>query len=111
VDALQKLLEKDYPRTAIGFDVARDTARQDALWQGRRGALQVLYGYGQGKRPLTMIECVVIPRDEKKILEFISYMEEVFNEEQVVAGTHDMPRLQLTSTSCSTSPNSKTDND
>jgi glycolate oxidase iron-sulfur subunit len=88
VDALQKLLETDYPKTAIGFDVARDPARQDALWQGRRGALQVLYGYGQGKRPLTMIECVVIPRDEEKLLAFISYMEEVFNEEQVVAGTH-----------------------
>ncbi len=88
VDALQKLLEKDYAQTAIGFDVARDPAKQDALWQGRRGALQVLYGYGQGKRPLTMIECVVIPRDEAKLLAFIRYMEEVFNEEQVVAGTH-----------------------
>ena len=88
VEALQRLLEKDHPQTAIGFDVARDPAKQDALWQGRRSALQVLYGYGQGKRPLTMIECVVIPRDEAKILEFISYMEEVFGQEQVVAGTH-----------------------
>ena len=88
VDALQKLLETDYPKTAVGFDVARDPARQDALWQGRRGALQVLYGYGQGKRPLTMIECVVIPRDEEKLLACIGYMEEVFSEEQVVAGTH-----------------------
>jgi glycerate-2-kinase/FAD/FMN-containing dehydrogenase/Fe-S oxidoreductase len=88
VDALQKLLETDYPKTAIGFDVARDPARQDALWQGRRGALQVLYGYGQGKRPLTMIECVVLPRNEEKLLAFISYMEDVFRQEQVVAGTH-----------------------
>lgn len=88
VNALRTLLEKEYPKTAVGFDVALDPARQDALWQGRRGALQVLYGYGQGKRPLTMIECVVIPRDEKKILEFIRYMEEVFDKEQVVAGTH-----------------------
>ncbi|TRZ53839.1 DUF4147 domain-containing protein, partial [bacterium] len=88
VDALQKLLKTDYPKTAIGFDVARDQARQDALWQGRRGALQVLYAYDPSKRPLTMIECVVIPRDEEKLLEFIRYMEEVFNKEQVVAGTH-----------------------
>ena len=35
-----------------------------------------------------MIECVVIPRDEAKISEFIGYMEEVLGEEQVVAGTH-----------------------
>ncbi len=88
VDALQKLLKTGYPRTAVGFDVAREPARQDALWQGRRGALQVLYGYGQGKRPLTMIECVVLPRSEEKILAFIRYMEEVFKEENIVAGTH-----------------------
>ena len=88
VDALQKLLAKNYPKTAIGFDVALDPARQDALWQGRRGALQVLYAYDPNKRPLTMIECVVIPRDEQKLLSFIRYMEEVFNQEQVVAGTH-----------------------
>ncbi len=88
VAALQKLLETDYPKTAVGFDVARDPAKQDALWQGRRGALQVLYAYDPAKRPLTMIECVVIPRDEEKILAFIRYMEQVFSEEQVVAGTH-----------------------
>jgi glycerate 2-kinase len=88
VDALQKLLEKNYARTAVGFDVARDPARQDALWQGRRGALQVLYAYDPNKRPLTMIECVVIPRNEEKLLSFIRYMEEVFDQEQVVAGTH-----------------------
>ena len=88
VAALKQLLEKDYPDTAIGFDVARDPARQDALWLGRRGALNVLYGYGQGKRPLPMIECVVLPRDEQKLLSFISYMEEVFSKEEVVAGTH-----------------------
>lgn len=88
VDALQKLLETDYAATAVGFDVARDPAKQDALWQGRRGALQVLYAYDPTKRPLTMIECVVIPRDEAKLLAFIRYMEEVFEQEQVVAGTH-----------------------
>lgn len=88
VDALKKLLEKEYPKTAIGFEVATDPARQDALWQGRRSALQVLYAYDPGKRPLTMIECVVLPRNEKKLLDFISYMEQVFEEEQVVAGTH-----------------------
>jgi glycerate-2-kinase/FAD/FMN-containing dehydrogenase/Fe-S oxidoreductase len=88
VEALKKLLEEEYPKSSIGFEVARDPAKQDALWQGRRSALQVLYAYDPGKRPLTMIECVVIPREEGKILEFISYMEEVFSEEQVVAGTH-----------------------
>ncbi len=88
VNALQELLERDYPKVAIGFDVARDPARQDALWQGRRGALQVLYAYDPNKRPLTMIECVVVPRDEEKLLAFIRYMEEVFNQEQVMAGTH-----------------------
>ena len=35
-----------------------------------------------------MIECVVIPRDGKKLLEFIKYMEEVLEQEQVTAGTH-----------------------
>jgi glycerate-2-kinase/FAD/FMN-containing dehydrogenase/Fe-S oxidoreductase len=88
VEALRKLLEEEYSKSSIGFEVARDPAKQDALWQGRRSALQVLYAYDPGKRPLTMIECVVIPRDEGKLLEFISYMEEVFSEEQVVAGTH-----------------------
>ena len=87
-DNLKKLLEKDYHQTAIGLDVARDSFKQDALWQGRRSALQVLYGYGRGKWPLTMIECVVIPRDEEKLLEFINYIEKVFLEDQVVAGTH-----------------------
>ena len=52
VEALETLLKTDYPKTAVGFDVARDPARQDALWLGRRGALNVLYGYSQGKRPL-----------------------------------------------------------
>ena len=88
VAALRALLEKDYPKTSIGFDVAYDPAKADALWQGRRSALQVLYGYDPNKRPLTMIECVVIPRDEKKLLDFITYMDQVFAEEQVVAGTH-----------------------
>lgn len=88
VEALRELLEKDYPETAVGFDVAYDPARQDALWQGRRAALQVLYSYQPGKRPLPMIECVVIPRDEQKLRDFISYMDQVFEEEQVVAGTH-----------------------
>ena len=88
VDSLQKLLETGYFKTDFTFDVARDTVRQNALWQGRRSALQVLYNYGEGKRPLTMIECVVIPRDEMKLLTFIKYMETVFHEEQVVAGTH-----------------------
>ncbi len=88
VEALRKLLKEDYPESAIGFEVATDPAKQDALWLGRRSALQVLYAYDPGKRPLTMIECVVLPRDEKKLLEFISYMEKVFEEEQVVAGTH-----------------------
>ena len=88
VEALRTLLEKDYPQTAVGFDVARDPAKQDALWQGRRAALNVLYSYDPSKRPLPMIECVVIPRDEQKLLDFISYMDQVFAEEQVVAGTH-----------------------
>lgn len=88
VAALRELLERDYPKTAIGFDVARDPAKSDALWAGRRSALQVLYTYDPSKRPLTMIECVVIPRDEKKLLEFITYMDQVFTEEEVVAGTH-----------------------
>ena len=88
VESLKGLLEKEYSESAIGFEVARDPARQDALWLGRRSALQVLYAYDPGKRPLTMIECVVLPRDEKKLLQFISYMEEVFDEEHVVAGTH-----------------------
>ena len=88
VQSLKELLEKGYPESAIGFEVATDPAKQDALWLGRRSALQVLYAYDPGKRPLTMIECVVLPRDEKKLMEFISYMEEVFDEEQVVAGTH-----------------------
>jgi len=88
VEALKKLLEKDYPKTAIGFDVATDPVKQDAFWQGRRNALLVLYAYDANKKPLTMIECVVIPRDEKKLLDFINYMEELFEENQVVAGTH-----------------------
>jgi len=88
VEALKKLLDKDYPKTAIGLDVATDPAKQDAFWLGRRSALQVLYAYDPTKIPLTMIECVVIPRDEKKLLDFISYMEKVFDEEQIVAGTH-----------------------
>lgn len=88
VRALKDLLEKEYPDTAVGFDVATDPAKQDALWVGRRAALQVLYSYDPAKRPLTMIECVVLPRDEKVILGFIKYMEEVLEEEQVVAGTH-----------------------
>jgi FAD/FMN-containing dehydrogenase/Fe-S oxidoreductase len=88
VESLKELLEKEYPESAIGFEVATDPAKQDALWLGRRSALQVLYAYDPGKRPLPMIECVVLPRDEKKLLEFIGYMEEVFDEEHVVAGTH-----------------------
>ncbi|HOR00709.1 MAG TPA: DUF4147 domain-containing protein [Anaerolineae bacterium] len=88
VAALRELLGRDYPQTAIGFDVAYDQAKADALWQGRRSALNVLYAYDPSKRPLTMIECVVIPRDQQKLLEFITYMDEVFNQEQVVAGTH-----------------------
>jgi FAD/FMN-containing dehydrogenase/Fe-S oxidoreductase len=87
VEDLKKILD-EYPKSAMGFEVAKDPVKQDALWQGRRSALQVLYTYDPGKRPLTMIECVVIPRDEGKILDFINYMEEVFEEEQVVAGTH-----------------------
>lgn len=88
VKALKELLDRDYSKTCFGFDVATDPAKQDALWVGRRSALQVLHTYDSGKRPLTMIECVVIPRDEAKISEFIRYMEEVLGEEQVVAGTH-----------------------
>ena len=88
VDDLQKLLETDFVKTAIGFDIAREPSKQNTLWQGRRSALQVLYGYGQGKRPLTMIECVVIPRDGEKLLAFIKYMEDVLDQEQVIAGTH-----------------------
>jgi FAD/FMN-containing dehydrogenase/Fe-S oxidoreductase len=86
VDALKTILE-GYP-AAVGFEVATDPAQQDSLWVGRRSALQVLHNYDPRKRPLTMIECVVIPRDEAKIADFISYMENVFGEEQVVAGTH-----------------------
>ncbi|MCX5822147.1 MAG: DUF4147 domain-containing protein [Deltaproteobacteria bacterium] len=85
-EALKKVLDK-YP-SALGFEMATDPAKQDALWVGRRSALQVLHGYDPRKRPLTMIECVVIPRDEAKISEFIGYMEEVLGEQQVVAGTH-----------------------
>jgi FAD/FMN-containing dehydrogenase/Fe-S oxidoreductase len=86
VEALKKILE-GYP-SAVGFEVATDPAKQDSLWVGRRSALQVLHNYDPRKRPLTMIECVVIPRDEAKIADFISYMEKVLEEEQVVAGTH-----------------------
>ena len=86
VEALKKVLEK-YP-SAVGLEVATDPVKQDALWLGRRSALQVLQSYDPRKKPLTMIECVVIPRDEKKILDFIKYMEKVLEEEQVVAGTH-----------------------
>jgi len=85
---LQKMLKNDYDSTSIGFKVAQNPTEQDAFWQARRGALQVLYKYGQGKRPLTMIECVVIPRDEDKLLSFINHMEKVLYEEQVIAGTH-----------------------
>lgn len=88
VAALRELLETEFADTAIGFDVAYDPARQDALWQGRRGALQVLYAYDPTKRPLTMIECVVVPRDEAKLLAFMSHLEELLAEQQVVAGTH-----------------------
>ncbi len=86
VEKLRKVLEK-YP-SAVGFEVATDPAKQDALWLGRRSALQVLQNYDPRKKPLTMIECVVIPRDEAKILDFIKCMEVVLEEEQVVAGTH-----------------------
>jgi FAD/FMN-containing dehydrogenase/Fe-S oxidoreductase len=86
VEALKKILE-GYS-SAVGFEVATDPAKQDSLWVGRRSALQVLHNYDPRKRPLTMIECVVIPRDEAKIADFISYMEKVLGEEQVVAGTH-----------------------
>jgi len=54
-------LKEGYPETAVGFDVPGDPGQQDALWQGRRSALQVLYTYDPRKRPLTMIECVVLP--------------------------------------------------
>lgn len=74
--------------SAVGFEVATDPAKQDSLWLGRRSALQVLQNYDPRKKPLTMIECVVIPRDEAKIADFIAYMEKVLGEEQVVAGTH-----------------------
>jgi len=86
VEALKTILE-GYS-SAVGFEVATDPAKQDSLWVGRRSALQVLHNYDPRKRPLTMIECVVIPRDEAKIADFISYMEKVLEEEQVVAGTH-----------------------
>ncbi len=86
VEALRKILN-GYS-SAVGFEVATDPAKQDALWLGRRSALQVLHSYDPRKRPLTMIECVVIPRDEAKIADFIGYMEKVLGEEQVVAGTH-----------------------
>ncbi len=88
VAKLKKLLETKYADSILGFDIATDPAKQDAFWLGRRSALQVLYSYDPKKKPLPMIECVVIPRDERKLLDFISYMEEVFEEEQVVAGTH-----------------------
>lgn len=88
VKELKELLDKKYSASFFGFDVAMEPAKQDALWIGRRSALQVLHAYDPAKRPLTMIECVVIPRDEAKIAEFIGYMEEVLGEEQVVAGTH-----------------------
>jgi FAD/FMN-containing dehydrogenase/Fe-S oxidoreductase len=86
VEALKKILN-GYS-SAVGFEVATDPAKQDALWLGRRSALQVLHSYDPRKRPLTMIECVVIPRDEAKIADFIGFMEKVLSEEQVVAGTH-----------------------
>ena len=86
VEALTKVLAGC--SHAVGFEVATDPAKQDALWLGRRSALQVLHNYDPRKRPLTMIECVVLPRDEAKISNFISYMEKVLGEEQVVAGTH-----------------------
>jgi FAD/FMN-containing dehydrogenase len=86
VEALKKVLA-GYS-SAVGFEVATDPAKQDSLWLGRRSALQVLQNYDPRKKPLTMIECVVIPRDEAKISDFISHMEKVLDEEQVVAGTH-----------------------
>jgi len=86
VEALKKVLER-YP-SAVGFEVATDPVKQDSLWVGRRSALQVLHNYDPRKRPLTMIECVVLPRDEAKIADFINHMEKVLGEEQVVAGTH-----------------------
>ena len=60
VEALKKILA-GYPN-AVGFEVATDPAKQDALWLGRRSALQVLHAYDPRKRPLTMIECVVHPQ-------------------------------------------------
>lgn len=88
VEELKQLLKKKYPKTAIDFDMATDIETQDAFWVGRRSALQVLYAYDSTKIPLTMIECVVIPRDEKKLLEFITHMDAVFDEEEIVAGMH-----------------------
>jgi len=85
---LKKLLETKYSDYILNFDVATDPHKQDAFWLGRRSALQVLYAYDPNKKPLPMIECVVIPRNEQKLLDFINYMEEVFDEEGVVAGTH-----------------------
>jgi len=86
VEALKKVLG-GY-QSAVGFEVATDPVKQDSLWVGRRSALQVLHNYDPRKRPLTMIECVVIPRDEEKIAGFIRHMEAVLGEEGVVAGTH-----------------------
>ncbi|MDY0166075.1 MAG: DUF4147 domain-containing protein [Thermoguttaceae bacterium] len=88
VEQLRTLLARKYPDSAMGFEVATDPARQDMLWQGRRNALQVLYAYDKKKRPLTMIECVVLPRDGVKIMQFVHAMEKIFGEEGVVAGTH-----------------------
>jgi len=103
VDALRTLLEKDYAKTAIGFDVALDPARQDALWQGRRGALQVLYGYGQGKRPLTMIECVVIPGTRKRSSSSSATWKRYSTKSRSWPARTDMPETAtFTCTSCST---------
>ena len=88
MEKLKSLLDSKYSDVILGFDSATDPGKQDAFWLGRRSALQVLYAYDPKKKPLPMIECVVIPRDEQKLLSFISYMEEVFEEEGVVAGTH-----------------------
>jgi Fe-S oxidoreductase len=86
VEALKKTLEAY--KSAVGLEIATDPAKQDSLWVGRRSALQVLQNYDPRKKPLTMIECVVIPRDEEKISGFIATMEQVLGEEGVVAGTH-----------------------
>jgi FAD/FMN-containing dehydrogenase/Fe-S oxidoreductase len=86
VEQLRAVLERY--ASAAGFEVALDAAQQDSLWQGRRSALQVLQNYDPRKKPLTMIECVVIPREEAKISDFISAMERTLGEEGVVAGTH-----------------------